>query len=389
MARVSYRYHAVGFGQDFSLFFAYSIIPLWATFGAGADAWALGLVPIPGGLSYFFASLYLGRLSDRVTRTTLARIGMGLFGIYCFLAAVVPNLWWLLAVAPLSGISNALVWGPLQAKIADESEASDLERNLGDFSLSWSAGKALGMLLGGLCWDIYHRSALWFAGGLSLALVLLVPRRTERQREVPLRLVDDDGPDAATRRRFLHAAWIANFAAYGLGATVNYLFPDVLAAQGRPASDFAWVLGAMFGAQTLAFWLFGTWSGWRYRAAPLFAWQAAGAAALLVIGFGAPLPWALPAAVVSGLALGHVYSVSIYYSVHSEEDRGARAGVHEALTGMANFAVPSLGGVLVAWLGTRAAPYMLACAVVAVALVAQARVLRGRGGAGGDGPTNT
>ena len=131
----------------------------------------------------------------------------------------------------------------------------------------------------------------------------------------------------------------------------------------------AWILGAIFGAQTLAFWWFGRFAGWRYRAAPLVGWQLAGAAAVLVIGFGAPLPVALPAAVLMGISLGHAYAASVYYSVHTDENRGARAGIHEGLMGFAHFGIPLMGGLAARASGWSVAPCAVAAGVVVIALM--------------------
>jgi MFS family permease len=376
------RVYAFGFFQNLSYFLAWSVIPVWAKFEGRATATQLGLLSFFGGITYILVALRAGPLSDRVPRTSLARTGLAGFALFCLVAWAVREPWLLVAASVLDGAAMALVWPPIQAQIGDSSDGTDLERNLGHFSLSWSAGKSLGFLLlivayggeggaGGLGID-----ALLACGALSLLLVPVLPRLAAGRAPGAAPLVDDDHHPPALRARHLRAAWCANFGAYAMGATVVMLHPDLLSAAGRPARDHGIVLGALYLTQTAGFWWFGRFAGWRYRFAPVASWMAAGAAALLAIGLGAPLPVAVPAAGVLGLALGQAYAASVYYSVHAEEDRGARAGIHEAVIGAANFSVPAAGGFLATRTGWTPAPYVLAAAVVAGSLVLAARAVR-------------
>ncbi|MBI1851581.1 MAG: hypothetical protein HYR85_14665, partial [Planctomycetes bacterium] len=85
--RISWRYLVVAAGQDLSLFVVWSVIPLWAKIDAKASPLALGALPLSSGIAYTLASPLAGRLSDRVSRTTLARIGLLLYAVFCALAS--------------------------------------------------------------------------------------------------------------------------------------------------------------------------------------------------------------------------------------------------------------------------------------------------------------
>ena len=54
----------------------------------------------------------------------------------------------------------------------------------------------------------------------------------------------------------MRAAWVANFAAYGLGAILNFLYEDLVVGLGRDHREFNFVLGTVFLAQTIAFYAF-------------------------------------------------------------------------------------------------------------------------------------
>ncbi len=375
MARVSTRYPVVGSGQDFALFAVWAILPLWAKFTAHATPLELGALPVFGGIPYVVTAFFAGRVSDRISRTTLARIGLALFASFCFLAWRITEVWHLFALSPLSGFANGLIWPALQAKMGDESGPHDLDRNLGLFSVSWCAGKALGFYLAGPL-ESLGLGALPVFGLVSLALVPVVPRRSPHPSAPQPPLIHHDGPSAPVRASYLRAAWLANFASYGLGATFTFLYPDLVKRMDWGRGHYSLVLGTLFLSQTVAFFLFGRFSGWRYKWRAFVAWQAMSGAALLVIGLGAPLWAALPAAVLGGAGLGLAYAGSIYYSVHTDVARGARAGLHEAFTGASNFVVPLLGGALQSITGWGIAPYAFAAALVAASVALQAALLR-------------
>ncbi len=376
MARVSARFPVVGFGQDFALFAVWAILPLWAKLDAHATPLELGALPLFGGIPYVVSAYFAGRFSDRVSRTTLARIGLALFASFCFFASRITEVSHLFALSPLSGFANGLIWPALQAKMGDESGPHDLDRNLGLFSVSWCAGKSLGFFVSGALFHAFHLDALPALGLLSLALVPVVPRRSPPALSPRAPLIPHDAPTAPVRAAYLRAAWFANFASYGLGATFTFLYPDLVKRMGWGATHYALVTGTLFLSQTAAFFLFGRFSDWRYRWRAFVAWQAMSGGALLVVGLGAPLWAALPAAVLGGAGLGLAYAGSIYYSVHTDVARGARAGLHEAFTGASNFVVPLLGGALQSLSGWGVAPYAFAATLVAASVALQVALLR-------------
>jgi MFS family permease len=376
MARISTRYPVVAMGQDLSLFAVFAILPLWAKLHANATPLELGALPVFGGLPYVVTSFFAGRFSDRVSRTKLARIGLSLFALFCLVASRVTTIGQLFLVSPLAGFANGLVWPALQAKMGDESGSHDLDRNLGLFSVSWCLGKAIGFFVSGVVQERYGLAALPAFGLLSLALVPIVPGPTPHSSAPRAPLVPHDAPPPRVRQAYLYAAWLANFASYGLGSTLSFLYPDLVKKKGWGGTEYALVTGTLFLSQAAAFFLFGRFSGWRYKWRAFVTWQAASGVALLAVGLGAPLAVAVPAAILGGAGLGLAYAASIYYSVHTDVGRGARAGLHEAFTGASNFAIPLLGGALQSVTRWGTAPYAFSAALVAVSVVLQVRLVR-------------
>jgi predicted MFS family arabinose efflux permease len=71
----------------------------------------------------------------------------------------------------------------------------------------------------------------------------------------------------------------------------------------------------------------------------------------------------LPAMVLLGTSAGFTYFSSIYYSLNTGENRGARSGIHEALIGSGIVAGPLTGGMVAQTWGLRS-PYLLSTLVV-------------------------
>jgi MFS family permease len=76
-------------------------------------------------------------------------------------------------------------------------------------------------------------------------------------------------------------------------------------------------------------------------------------------------------ALLFGIGLGTCYHSSIYHSLHAGTSRGRNAGVHESLIGLGAMLIPFLGGWLAQSTGLLTAPYMVAGAMVGIALLAQ------------------
>jgi MFS family permease len=385
---LSPRLLAAAFGIDLVVFLAWASIAVWAKYDGGAPAWQLGLLPVFSGIAYVVTSRKAGALSDRVSRMGLVRTGTILFAVFCGLAWLARSVPGIALLGALNGFAMALVWPAFHARVADDSDAGNLERNLGAFSIAWSGGKTAGFFVFSL---VYGRSAaagaeaglgidtLLLCAGAALLLVFVLPRPGPGRGPAAMPLVRDQEHPPALRAAFLRAGWWTNFAAYGFGATLVYLYPALLHEAGRPEADHGLVAGAVYLGQTASFWAFGRWSGWRYRFAPLLRWTVLGAAGLMVLGLGAPLPVAVAAGLVLGVSLGQAYAASVYYSVHSHEARGARAGIHEAVVGMADCGIPLLGGLVASATAWPPAAFAFSAAVAIFGLSMARRATRAAG----------
>jgi MFS family permease len=363
------RYCAASFIVDGAFYVLWTVIPFLAH-RLGADPFQTGLLTVVTGVTYTVVSIFSGWLADRVSRLLLCRAGGVLIATGMVLVSRAQSLQELFFAAPVASMGTAAFWPALQAAIGREAGPAKLARALGSFNVSWSAGKALGFLIGGLALKAYGPSITLLGSAASVGLTLaLLPWRDLVDGAAPVMEPEADRPSA-----FLRAAWIGNFAAYGMGNLINLHYPKYLVTEIRveaPEHLFGYVACAIFAGQTLAFAILLVSTFWTYRWMPIFSMMGIMAACMTVLpmadGLGAMLAIAFPI----GLSLGVGYATSIYYSLHGPRYQGIKVGVHEAIIGSSGVVLPALGGLLARELNDLRWPYWLGALTVLAALGGQ------------------
>ncbi|MSR83073.1 MAG: MFS transporter [Candidatus Latescibacteria bacterium] len=128
-------------------------------------------------------------------------------------------------------------------------------------------------------------------------------------------------------------------------------------------------------SQTTAFLLISRTERWQVRLGPLIAVQLLAAAGLCTLAFGrSPATFAV-GLLIQGLLVATTFTASIFYSLHAEGPGGRRTGIHEGIVGSGFLVGPAAGGLLAGHIGPRA-PYLLASAVILVAILLQVFMLR-------------
>jgi MFS family permease len=383
------RIQVAAFCMDGGFFLISTAVP-FKVLQLGGGPVALGLAPAVASLAYVAFTLLTGRWSDRGGRTWFCWAGNVSLVAFAVLAYQIHSLGLLIAALVLMSLGKALFWPVLQATLGDLSAPGRLERNTAAFNVSWSSGKALGFLAGGLLLARFGFQVTFLCGSaLVVGSFLALPRPGPMQRAVEAvrGLVAPSagattasglaGVSASLRTAFRRMAWLANLASYGTAGVLGYHLPDWFSRQGWHAGRFGLFLAVIFLVQTVVLGLL----GWRVRfafsAGRLLAPQllALAAAALLPL-LGGFLP-VLLLAPLFGLAFGITYAGSIYYSLHAAEQRGRNAGIHEALVGAGGFLPPLLGGLAARWSGWLGAPYLLAAGFTLLALAGQVWLARG------------
>lgn len=373
-----WRYCIAGLLFDWVLYVVWCVIPLYAT-DLGAGPRDLGLLQACSSLVYVAMSVVMGCVADRVSRPLLVRLGCVLMVVACLLVPRAGSLWTLLAIVPVVGLSGTFFWPSVQGAIGAEARPDMLERDIGLFNVLWSIGKSVGFLTGAaLKGGLGVPHALLAAAAGAAAITLFYPLRDLHGTAGRLA----DRADPGLRPAFLRMSWVMNFVAFGVGATIanQYILFCRAHAIGLgvgkdPVETFFGVI--LFGAfawQTATFAAARFWRGWTYRRAPLYAAQILMAAGAALLAHVTDARWLLLCTPLLGIGLGFGYVASLYYSLHATEEHGKYSGLHEAILGSGNFAMPLAAGALAGGLGDLRWPYWL-CALSALAAIAVEEVI--------------
>jgi hypothetical protein len=165
-------------------------------------------------------------------------------------------------------------------------------------------------------------------------------------------------------RRALRVTRTGMIGVYGAYALTSLFLPRYLWETRHFSKPLAGaVTSSMLVAMVLTFGVHGWKIGWTHRLWPVRLCPLVSALALLVVG-GAAHPVLITAgAIVVGIAAATNYSHNLYYSLEEPGLRAQRAGIHEAVVGIAFMVPPALSG-----LATRASNDPVAIFWVGVAL---------------------
>jgi MFS family permease len=370
------RFCVAGFLNNSLAFIFWTVVYIRAA-QLGATPTQLALLQTSSSVVYVLTALFSGGLSDRVSRSALARWSTVMSIAVCAATVYAQSLSLLYVMAPLLGLAGSIYWPSIQGAVGAESEPSQVERSIGWLNVSWSIGKTLSFAVAG--WLVETRGpgfTLWLAAGAGLPILLLYPGDKVTRREESL---EAGRSDTAVYRII---GYVANFLAFGVGNVFSSQFVRYAKDSGiggdRPGTLYGLVLGAMYATQTLMFVLLQRGSAWTYKRSLLYGTQflagAAGVAVTFVTSDGA----LMAAAALVGVGLGFANASSIYYSLHGPADHGKYAGVHEAVLGAGSFLVPLAGGALADLRHDLRMPYWLAGGLTLVVLAIQEIVYRRR-----------
>lgn len=371
-----WRYCLAGLLFNWATFLFWYVLPARAL-EFKASSTQLALLQTTSSVVYVLNSLFSGGLSDRVSRVLLARVSTLIAVTVCAGTLYVDSLWGLFLIVPLMGFACSVYWPSVQGAVGAEAGPARLEKALGWFNVSWSTGKTLGFVLGGvISAALSHSSALWMAVGSALPVLFLYPL------DQPLPKPATQAPEAEDRAVFRTLGYVANFLAFGVGNVFLNQFLKYLkstpVAGWTPSTFFGVFLGAIYGTQTLAFVVLQRNSAWTYRRGLLYGVQVLCGAAALAVPF-LTRDWGLfAAAACIGIGLGFANASSIYYSLHGPSNHGRYAGLHEAVLGAGSFLAPLAGGALADLTQDLRMPYLLAGGMTIAAIAVEEVLYRRR-----------
>ena len=364
-----------------------------------ALAAAQGVVYVPGALS---AAWVTGQLRSR----------RALFGVYLVLALLCVGGWVAARANADSGVIAALLlaytscigvsWPILEGMVAAGGASQGMSRRLGLYNFIWPAAGFVAIALEGVI-------IRYWVGGIFLLplamhliclVALVVPQwgaGPERVFSHPAALATPE-PQLLRKRRL--ALWLSRTALPATYAVIYGLMPlmPYLPVMKRlPTAAQTAVASVWLGTRWLAFGLLALGSWWHTRPRVLL-WAAV---VMLVSFFGMTLPpthGASPSIdlaslvcwqAVLGLALGMIYSGSLYFGMVLSEGSTEHGGYHEALIGLGWVLGPAAGAAAQAarpdemWVGIAAVGAVI-CASVLVVLVTAVVMSRPKAGDVGD-----
>jgi MFS family permease len=363
------------FGMDIVFSIYYLAAPL-LLIDLKANPIQLGLVGTLASLVHMSMAHLMGGLSDRLGRRRLIIAAPLIFSATCLLMTQVREVWIILALSVVNGLCLSIYWPSLQAWIADRQTGSGLARDIGSFNMSWTAATLAGPILSGSLYSLYAGLPFLVAAGIALMLFLLVFTTVHERGLSSTETVErQDRETSHWHRRFLFAAWVANFASWFILGNARYQFPKLARELNIPPHIIGLLIGFLGFALFSSFFLLRRTDRWHFRRIFLFGAQALGLMGIsLIIVSNEPAHFAL-AFVMIGLCCSVTYYSSLYYAVHLLKKKGKGSGLHESILGGGAVLGPILGGVAAQYAGLRA-PYALCIAVLASAVGVQYLLLK-------------
>jgi len=337
----------------------------------GSESQLNGLVQALASGGYAALALRMGVWSDKMARHQSCRLGTVLSGTAALFAAGATSPVALAGLVVAYWCSNSLFWPALQGGLGDLAPDAERSRWVATFNVSWCLGKAGGFLVAGILVQVFGaKTAIAVAGGLAIAAGFAVPQLPSSGPR------PDGAPSSVSSGRFLVAAWLANFAAFGVGNILVSQLPVLGRSLGEPPTLIDGQLFVLFGAQVVAFFVLVHWHGWIDRKKPfLFAGVAMAVPPLLLPGIESA--WLrMPLLFVAGLSFGFAYQASLTYSLRRGGARGKRAGIHEAVLGTGASLLPLLAGQAAFLSGGLKGAFFLAGGAAALLALLQILLVR-------------
>lgn len=309
------------------------------------------------GVIYVFASLWAGRLAQRIGYFNALKTGFVIMATGLAFGSQLHSLAGAIAAACVINFGQCFIWPVLETFI---SRGGNTARTVGVYNITWAITNAGAFFLGGtLIQKFGYQSMFWVPFGMML-LKLALTFRLEKMYPRELAGADaETGPSLEAGQRpasdvkpFQRMAWLANPFAYIAINTLIAVLPGI-AHKFDLSPMVAGFACSLWGfARTGAFAVLWKWTGWHYR----FRWLAI-AFVLMTISFAAilispSLAVILAAQVIFGATVGLMYYSSLFYAMDAHDSSSEHGGIHEAAIGLGNCLGPAAGAAAL-WLAPQ------------------------------------
>ena len=344
------------------------------------------------GLICMFASWWGGKFAQRFGYFTALKLGFAIMAGALAAGSQIHSASGQVLVMAAMVIGMCFTWPTLEALVSEGEAPAGLQRMIGIYNMVWAGTGALAYFSGGALLEILGLKSMFYVP-VAIFLIQLAftfwlesqSRLSARRSSDPtsslpmdIRLQKDRDPllpltpaispseeerehtgsnfpassspmpesnprPIAKAKAFLRMAWLANPFAYIAVNTLLAVIPGLAKKLGLSTTLAGfycslWCFSRL--ASFLALWL---WDGWHYRFRWLLLAYAALVATFAILLLSPNLAVLIATQIVFGLALGLIYSSSLFYSMDVGETKGEHGGIHEAAIGLGNFAGPAVG----------------------------------------------
>jgi len=163
------------FLMDMALYLTLTGIP-YKALALGAGSLALGFLPMAYSLPYGASAVWAGRGTNSRDRLRVARMGLFIAALAVASLIRADRMSWVFVAPGVLGLMLAFFWPQVQATLADVTPPAKLTPTLGWFNVSWSLGKGMGYLVGGVLLSRFGFTTLFAAAAVCVVAVALVLR---------------------------------------------------------------------------------------------------------------------------------------------------------------------------------------------------------------------
>ncbi len=286
----------------------------------------------------------------------------------------------LYALVAVQGAATAVFFAPFQVfmKGFDTGEGG-INRSVGLYTLSWSAGYAIGPFAAGWLWPVIgwrgcHLLNALLMAAMAACFALIRPAG----RSPGLRGSPEATPTADAYASMPDLAWMA-WVFGGIGGMaitlVRGVFPCSGQAAGLSSAAQGMVLFTISTVQALVGLALGRGRWWMYRPLPILGFGILGTAGLLGFAAAGSTAGFCAAAVPIGIWSGSFYFYFVFHALVHARHGPRYVSINEAVVGLTGILGPLAGG----WLGGRLslpAAYAAIAALVGAGVLLQSAIHR-------------
>ncbi|EDR21669.1 hypothetical protein EDI_247240 [Entamoeba dispar SAW760] len=166
-----------GFLFNFASYFYWLVVPLKCV-DMGGSTLDLSLLQVVAFVIYSILSPFCGKIGDKFNPFIVIRIAMCFFVVAVTLILIFPEKFFVLYISvAIWPFCTAFYWPVTTGTVGFEAPIGCENRNTSLYQVSWSIGKALGFLFGGMLKGALGTNALYICIGIVVVNMILYPYR--------------------------------------------------------------------------------------------------------------------------------------------------------------------------------------------------------------------